>query len=287
MNEQSLYVFPPIIDTIFPVYIEKQHYHKPGEIFRAHWHEHIEFIFMVEGELTLTCNGKTISAQKEDLLVINGNDIHHLQTQTRNVAYYCIVFDPMLLRNSLLDRGDLDFIIPLSNNYIVLKNKVSHNPQIITCLNNLIREYEAKEPAYELAVKSHLYHMLTLIFRNCIDTVLSDHTYKRRRNNLRLIQSILEFIHENFTQDIHLLELAQQFNISYYYLCHIFKDFTDKTLVQYITTLRINKAIFYLEHTDKSISEIALLVGYNDTNYFSRVFKKEQKYAPSKTKRYL
>ncbi len=286
MVEKNFYMFPPITDREFPIYIELQHYHSPGDIFPTHWHEHVEFLFMMEGELTLTCNGNIIEGKKEDLLIINANEIHHLRTNADYVYYYCIVFDTSFIKSSLIDRSDLDYIIPLANNHIVFKNKISHHSQINACLKSLIQEYEAKEPAYELAVKSSLYHLMTLLIRNGIDTVLSDSTYQKRRCSLNIIQQILVYLHDHYAQDINLPELAGHFNISYYYLCHLFKKYTGTTILHYANSVRINKAVELLEHTDKSITEIATLVGYNDINYFSRIFKREMKYCPSKSNRH-
>lgn len=280
MNIKSDYVYPPIHDQKFPIYIGKQQYTNQDEIFRLHWHEHFELIFMQHGELFLTCNNKTFHARKGDLLVINPNDIHHFRSITTYVDYYCIIFDLSLLRSLTTDPLDIEFLIPLANNQLFFDNLISYNDEMSDCLKHLVDEYNNKRPSCMLAIKAYLFLMLTLLFRNCNYSVLTHSTLKRKNHNIFLIKNILDYLHTNYMEDIDIESLAKSFNISYHHLCHLFKDYTNKTIIQYVTSLRIDKATYYLINTDKSITEIALLVGYHDANYFSRMFKKAKSISP-------
>jgi len=71
-------------------------------------------------------------------------------------------------------------------------------------------------------------------------------------------------------------------NISKYHFCRLFKQLTGKSAGDYICQLRINNALTLLRESDLNITEIAMASGFNDTNYFCRVFKKCQKSSPSK-----
>ena len=84
----------------------------------------------------------------------------------------------------------------------------------------------------------------------------------------------LAYIETNFTQEITLEELSRMANLSPRYFLRIFQDTYHTTPKAYITQLRIARARTLLTHSGKSITEIAFDCGYSDSNYFSRVFKK-------------
>lgn len=100
----------------------------------------------------------------------------------------------------------------------------------------------------------------------------------------KIILKAVEYINENFKKDIMLEEVANFVNISSFYFSKIFKEYTGKNYVDYITDLRIEIAKDKLIEGIISIKEICYEVGYNDPNYFSRVFKKVEGLSPSEYK---
>lgn len=88
-----------------------------------------------------------------------------------------------------------------------------------------------------------------------------------------VIETALDYIHSNYTNSISLEEISIFVKRSPYYFSHLFKKVMNMTFVEYLTNLRIKKAKELLMEADYTITEIATLVGYQDPNYFSRVFK--------------
>ncbi len=64
-----------------------------------------------------------------------------------------------------------------------------------------------------------------------------------------------------------------------------FRHYMGMTPMQYITSIRINKARELLKNTDYSIQEISALSGYENPLYFSRIFHKQTGYSPSRYRR--
>jgi len=98
-----------------------------------------------------------------------------------------------------------------------------------------------------------------------------------------IIKSI-EYIKNHYNSEITLEEVAGYICVSSYYFSKIFKEVTGKNYVDYITELRIEKAKEMLKSGELSIKDICFEVGYNDPNYFSRVFKKVEGVTPSEFK---
>ncbi len=96
-----------------------------------------------------------------------------------------------------------------------------------------------------------------------------------------LINKVKIYIEANYMQQISLTELASEAYICPSYLCLLFKQKTGQTVTNYITGKRIENAKAMLIHTDKKLIDICFEVGFNDSKYFSRIFKKHAGCTPS------
>ena len=98
---------------------------------------------------------------------------------------------------------------------------------------------------------------------------------------LSKIKNALAYLEENYTADTCNEYLALLCNMSKYHFIKTFKDVMGMPPHKYITQLIIDKSKQLLEHTDMKISEIASEVGFDDSLYFSRLFKKKCGCSPS------
>lgn len=89
-------------------------------------------------------------------------------------------------------------------------------------------------------------------------------------------------IRQNYQKEISVTYMAEQIGISRTHLSHCFKLIYQKSIQDYITSYRMEKAQELLIHTQKKIKEIAFLVGYKDELYFSKVFARLYGMSPSK-----
>ena len=87
------------------------------------------------------------------------------------------------------------------------------------------------------------------------------------------VKKALEYIEENLSEDISLDSAAKVAGVSSFYLSKLFKEECGETFVNYISDRRLEKAKSLLSGTDFSVKEISAQVGYNDQNYFSKLFK--------------
>ena len=97
----------------------------------------------------------------------------------------------------------------------------------------------------------------------------------------REIQRVLKYINNNYRLRISLDELADEANLNKSYLCRLFKRETGQSVVEYITGLRIDKAIALMAEGHTYIKEVAEEVGFEDQFYFARVFRKTVGKSPS------
>lgn len=112
------------------------------------------------------------------------------------------------------------------------------------------------------------------------------HNTKHMSQYPPVIRDILNYISINYTQDISLRQLSDTNHVSEEHLSRLFKKELGVTLTTYIADLRTQKASELLKTTKLSIAEIAMYVGYSDSNYFVKVFKKRYGMTPSTYRSY-
>ncbi|WAM36363.1 response regulator transcription factor [Caldicellulosiruptor acetigenus] len=95
------------------------------------------------------------------------------------------------------------------------------------------------------------------------------------------INKAIDFINQNYNQEISLAQISATFNFNPYYFSKLFKKYAGVSYKTYLTKLRIQKACELLKNSSKSIKEIAFLVGFSDPNYFIKAFKKFVGVTPS------
>lgn len=85
---------------------------------------------------------------------------------------------------------------------------------------------------------------------------------------------ISQYIQDHYIENLTLTSIADEFFLAPTYLSKRFKEKTGKTVMQYLEEIRMERAMEMLRSSDRSISDIAASVGYNDSNYFARTFRK-------------
>ncbi len=94
-------------------------------------------------------------------------------------------------------------------------------------------------------------------------------------------KEMLSCIEENFMKELSVQDMASRFGYNDAYFCRIFKQLFGKSFVTYLTDFRIGKAKELMEQSDDSVKDIARAVGYEDSNYFAKVFRRVTGMSPS------
>lgn len=91
----------------------------------------------------------------------------------------------------------------------------------------------------------------------------------------------LSLVHSKFNEPIQLSSIAEECQISASYLCRLFSEHLGTSFVEYLTRYRIDRAMLLLRDDRCSVKETSGLVGFQDPNYFSRVFRRYVGLSPS------
>lgn len=133
----------------------------------------------------------------------------------------------------------------------------------------LLIEQSNKNAGFQEMIKSGFIELLVFLVR----VASVEEKSATGSSKERLIQGLINHLEENFIDDMSVDDLAEICNMSTRSLSRHFKEVTSKTIVQYITELRINYACERLRET-RQISFSAFDAGFNDISFFYRTFKK-------------
>lgn len=133
-------------------------------------------------------------------------------------------------------------------------------------LENLLMNFNLPDQIQSI---SEIQQRITEIIVECVRNENVTEINARSR-----IKMAVRYIQEHYNENIAINDLAGRYGMSPNYFSSIFKKEMNQSTVNYITELRIKKAQEFLEHSEMSVVDIAKNVGYEDSQYFFRVFKK-------------
>lgn len=104
---------------------------------------------------------------------------------------------------------------------------------------------------------------------------------RRKKRTLRTIDQVRRLVDEQYADGINVQDIARMVHISPNYLSAVFRAETGEKLTDYITRVRIEHAAQLLRADTARVGEVALQVGYEDQNYFAKLFKKQMGVNPT------
>ncbi|UJF36110.1 response regulator transcription factor [Paenibacillus hexagrammi] len=138
------------------------------------------------------------------------------------------------------------------------------DPSLQTYLWNCqmsVRDYQSREQVME-----QLHDMARLVMEQVKKTRFS--------SGQQMTEAIRKYVDENFCYELTLSSLADMFHLNETYLSGLFKQQAGATFSDYVTRLRLQKAVELLKENELKLTDIATLVGYSSSSYFSTAFKK-------------
>lgn len=266
-----------------------QHTNSPDDIIPWHWHEEIEIIYLLSGQLKLKVPGKTFCLQQGEAIFINSNVLHFSATEM-----YCeiqsLVFHPTLITGQDKSIFALKYITPLIRcmalDSCLISLALSWEKNIVT---NFIHAFEAIafEPSgYEFIVRENLSHLcLTLYqqYKNEIDKGCPE----QNQDSIR-IRKMLDYIHEHYSDNLTLAQIAKAADIGERECLRCFQRIILISPIQYLIKYRVMLgATMLLQTPNSSISEISIQCGFDSPSNFSQMFKRFFKCTPSNYRKRL
>lgn len=242
--------------------------YRPGFAVEPHLHHHIELVHLLQGEMDVAINGVSYRAVAGDTVIIFPNQIHSFD-DLPPLCGYIIITSP----DEYPEFGSL-----FKNNLPASPIVHSDNAEV-EHLFSAIQQYAIDKPTYyrEL-VRGNTLSLLCLLL-----PLMELHP--QNTVQLSITQQILLYCDEHYTEPLTLENLSRKFGVSRFYISHLFGDKINITFNTYLHMLRTQAAKALLQRPDRSITDVAYTVGYNNVRSFNRHFIAATGYTPSEYRR--
>ena len=157
------------------------------------------------------------------------------------------------------------------------------HPSLVKNLKNIIRESATHLPHRELFIKLELCQFFASLARynpalfSTAETLSTSHT-----TNMKLA---IEYLTDHYSEKITIRTMTELMNMSEQHFSRLFKTYTGKTFVEYLTLYRLECANKLLLKSNLPITQIPELTGFCNPNYFSRVYKNYYGHSPSQSRK--
>ncbi len=225
-----------------------------------HTHSYYEMTLYEPFDGVITLNDCVIVPDKPTAILVIPSDFHKISVKTgKDSKYIKLSFASDCFDSSCVPKTSM-VLDDINQDSFFLK---IYN-EILQCKNN------------EVYKKALVNTAICFITQRGQSITLS-HNTKLNRYGIEAIK----IINENFTDDITLLSVAGQLNITPQYLSNIFKADVGMSFSKYLTSFRLRHAEKLLAETDESITKICEMCGYGNFSHFLRSFKKVYGLSPS------
>lgn len=240
--------------------------------YRAHWHTELELAYVESGSIWVCINNDRRKLVAGDLAISTSGDIHYYESNGSNSKMILLIFKPEFfgLAANWPDTRQIPTFFLQEKNHDKIK----------TILYAILEETQSRSDFYELFIKSRVIELCGSILRY-FPTQALDKEQNKKFSKLESLQEILVYIENNYTEEISLQVLAEQFNIDPFNLSKAFNSVTGNNLRTYINTLRVSKAESLILNTNKPLIDIAFECGFNSVRTFNRAYKGINGCAPS------
>lgn len=238
-----------------------------------HSHPYTEIIIPKNNNGILLCGANQISCQSNYVYIISPN-ISHTEYNENNYStfdYFVVKIQNILINNPQTPEEVIVF--PLNSNFYELLNYCNN------ALKYLTPPFQ-NENLVILNLSSFYYLFIELINKSNFSISRNF----RQKTTSSLIQEIKYYISKNYSQNINMEKLAEQFCISHSTLTKKFKAELGLSPKDYLLQKRMENAQSLLSTTDMTISQIASMCGFTSAAYFIYYFKKMYLLPPKKWK---
>lgn len=229
-----------------------------------HYHSLYEIYYLEQGVCNYLIEEKIYEMLSGDVVFIPKGVIH--KTKYEN------------MHSRLLINCSEEYLngVEIKKPFVYRNSKYSK--KIYGIFKSVEAEYLHSDKFSDALIRGYMQQMLATVYR-------SENEYENNRTQNKYVLKALDFLGDNYTEEITLVHLAAQLKISPEHLSRIFKKETGLGFNEYLSLLRLKKAEAILKQNDSiTVSEAAFACGFNDSNYFCEKFKSVYGVSPLKFK---
>ena len=236
----------------------------------SNWHNELEFVYTVSGSIEVYIGSDLYVTKPGDIVAINGNKIHTFKGD--NWKLHCIKTAAPLIQALELPKN------------IFIPTPLIQDKELEAAFLDAIKEGQSDHLYQKQFTSLAVQKFLLLFFEKCGKNYLTEDK-TQENTHFEISVKVINYLNQHLPESFSLDDIAKEIGVSSSHMSRCFKESTGVSIIDHLNSLRCYTAKHYLMHSDKKISEIAELCGYQNNSYFARVYKKIVGYAPNETPR--
>lgn len=259
------------------------------QLLPAHWHEHLEIVYVTGGAITASINDVSYELKKGDIFLVNSNDIHYTYTH-EDARYFLLQIPPVHLERVSPRWNSLKFqeFIPGES-----EDGEKNRNMVRACLNSQMAEifheidglYQEKKEGYHLLVLAAVYRLLFLLYTEGIRTEEEASGSHGALRDLERMKLCMEYVQAHYGETISLADAAGLLSITPEHFCRLFRKYTGQTFLAYVNQIRMEHFYNDLLETDENITFLLDKNGITDYKGFLLKFKDRYGQSPKAVRR--
>jgi AraC-like DNA-binding protein len=231
-----------------------------------HWHDRIEFLFVLKGKIHVYVGRDEYFLQENDLLLINSNEVHGVESSEDNkliVLQIPVSFIKKWYKN-------------IENETFHCQSFQSMEQARFNDIRSLIAQLmlisRNKGEGYEVKIHSLLLDIVYNLVGN-FSVKNNVQLYRNNKKDIERLTRITSYIQQNFMHPLTLNEIAENEQLTVPYVSKYFQQHMGQSFVKYVNGIRLEHAVQSMLETDWPIIQIAMESGFSNLNTFHKLFK--------------
>jgi AraC-like DNA-binding protein len=274
LEENLEYYINPHVSLFIPIYKHCDFATSPN-----HSHPSYSFIYSIKSTGYFMLENKKVAPtiDAHSFICAFSPDVYHQEIIEKGFSNYIAIFIEK-------DYFENELAVYTTDKLCCKGSFFPANESLLFLLKLLMLEHSKNDIGSKKVIESFNYLISNLL----IKILLGKETASLSMSSQSLIDNSIIFMYDNIERKITVDEIASQVAVSTSYFTKIFKETTNKTPIEYLTDIRIERAKRLLKGTDKNLTDIAFDCGFSSSSYFSHCFIDSVKLTPSEyRKRFL
>jgi len=249
---------------------------------KTHYHNVHQIILVIAGAARFDIDAKSYTVRQNAVVCISNLEKHSVKILESPYKRYVLSLPQDFGHGTLSNTPLLSIVLqrPESFSHVIgLDDEISHDIRLI--FEAMLAENTEKKAFWSLRCDSLAADLLIRLYRYSSSSFPGNET----NDAINIVTRVQNHIIQNADREITLEDMAKQNYISKYYLSRIFKEVTGYTFKDYLILHRLSIAKDLLLHSDKTVTDVCLLSGYNNVNHFIRSFKNLEGVTPYQYKK--
>ncbi len=241
-----------------------------------HWHEEMEMVYIQSGQMKLQIPGKTFHLKEGQSFFINGNILHYAIAEPL-CELHSLVFHPTLMIGHKESVFATKYINPLNDCNVLdgceIIPKDAYDKNMISCFIDAFQGISLETNGFEFIARENLSRICFSLFEKYKYKIETDDT-NPSQDGIR-IRKMLDFIHEQYMENISLSQVAKASNIGERECLRCFQRILQVSPMQYLLKYRIMQgAALLIQLPENTISDISMQCGFASPSNFTLMFQR-------------